>query len=191
MGSRCELCSLQPPGALSCVVQTCGVSELAWPRVELRDTTGLKIALGLAVLAKGTLKPHFSSLPEEKCLIACWSNRPQAEAGDNPKAGSAAVWDLLPPQEHPMPPGAHPVQRHVLGRPKDTGRETPFGAEVRGRGPPAATLSAGLCLGTGWEHVHAAWPRVLCALLHALSSLPQPRRCLQCFHNCSSEAINI
>lgn len=58
MGSCFELCSLQPPGALSCAVQTCGVSELAWPRVELQDTTGLKIALGLAVLAEGTLKPH-------------------------------------------------------------------------------------------------------------------------------------
>lgn len=58
MGSCFELCSPQHPGALSCVVQTCGVSELAWPRVELQDTTGLKIALGLAVLAKGTLKPH-------------------------------------------------------------------------------------------------------------------------------------
>lgn len=33
-----------------------------------------------------------------------------------------------------MSPGASPVQRHMLWRPKDTGREIPLGAEVRGRG---------------------------------------------------------
>lgn len=118
MGSCFELCSLQPPGALSCAVQTCGVSELAWPRVEPRDTTGLKIALGLAVLAEGTLRPHVvprgevpDSMLEQSSLSKDWDRSqgwfgcglgPAASPGapDVPRGTSCAEARALETKRH-------------------------------------------------------------------------------------------
>lgn len=83
-----------------------GSSELcgANVRAENHSGAGARQALSLCWLCWPKAPSSPTWCPEEKCLIARRSSCPRAEAGDDPKAGSAAVWDVL---STPGAPGAH------------------------------------------------------------------------------------